>query len=475
MDARMKIKPYPYQVDGILKIREKNFGLFWEMGLGKTFTVLFSMGTKPGISIVFAPISASQTWVDEQKKWRPDLALVSTIGLPKKLRAKQRARVYYHSDEKHIILLCNYEQAQEVNEWCIKYGINLKFAIADESSYIKSRKAKRTKAVLKIAQRATRRVILSGTPVLQGPLDLYTQIKFLNKEIFPENYYAFQHKYAVMGGFENKQIVKYKNLEHLTARIKNRVQSRKKEEVAPDLPEKIYVTRVVRLSEKERKNYDMIKKAALMELPSGKFVPIANALAKITKLTQAAGGFFYNEVHTMDESKPKKEAIEIGSSKRNEVVELLTTGELKGIPTIVWSVMRHELKSLSEELVKAGLNVASEQEDGSYRAAGNAFIRGDADVLVANPMALGYGMNLQRATAMIFVSNSYRYGDRAQAEARAHRIGQLFPVTIIDLIAENTIDSKILKIVNKKGSMAGMIMDELGVNIHEKEIVEMEF
>lgn len=471
----MKINPYPYQSEGIKTIRERHYGCFWEMGLGKTFTVLLSMPNTPGISVVFSPISASQTWIDETKKWRPDIKLISTIGLNKKQRAKQRAKVFYHSDEQPIILLCNYEQAQEVMEWVVRYKVKFVFAVADESSYIKSRKAKRTKAVLKISKHAKRRVILSGTPVLQGPLDLYSQMKFLDESILHENFYAFQAKYAIMGGFENKQIVKYKNLDNLTARIKQHCQSIKKEEVQKDLPEKIYVKHVVRLSEKERKNYDMIKKAALIELPSGKFVPIANALAKITKLTQAAGGFFYTETHTMDESKPKRFAVELGRSKRKEVVEMLTIGKLKRIPTIIWSVMRYELEMLSQDLVDTGLSVASEQEDGSYREAGNAFIQGKADILIANPMALGYGMNLQRATAMIFVSNSYRFGDRAQAEARAHRIGQVFPVTIIDLIAEDTIDSKILKIINKKGSMAEIIMDELGVIIHETETVEMEF
>lgn len=467
----MKHKPYPYQLTGIKAIREKHFGCFWEMGLGKTFTVLLSMPISPGLSIVLSPISASQTWVDETVKWRPDIKLYSTIGMTKKQRAKERARAFYYSDEQPTILLMNYEQAQETLGWIIRYKIKLIFAVADESSFIKSRKAKRTKAVLKISLYAKRRVILSGTPVLQGPLDLYTQMRFLDPSIFHENYYAFQSRYAVLGGFEGKQIMRYKNLDNLTARIKKHCQSIKKNEVAKDLPPKIYVKRVVRLSDKEKRNYDMIKKEALLELPSGKYVPIANALAKITKLTQAASGFFYTEIHSMDGPINKKEAVEIGRSKRKEVVEMMF-GELKNIPTIIWAVLRHELKMLSNELVEAGLNVASEIEDGSYREAGNAFIKGKADILVANPMALGYGMNLQRATAMIFVSNSYRYGDREQAEARAHRIGQVFPVTIIDLIAEDTIDSKILKVIQKKGTMAGMIIDELGVPVHETEKIE---
>lgn len=471
----MKSSPYPYQKTGIKIIREKNYGLFWEMGLGKTPTVLWSMPTKPGISIVIAPISAIDTWIDETEKWRPDMKLITTMGLPLKQRKKERAKVFYNSDEYHIILLINYEQTKETFEWLVKYNINLKFAVADESSKIKSRKAARTKGALKISERATRRVILSGTPVLQGPLDLYTQIKFLQPSVFYENYYAFQANYAVLGGFENKQIVRYKNLDNLTERIKDRVQSIKKEEVAQDLPPKIYVKHTVRLSEKEQKNYDLIKKEALMELPSGKFIPIANALAKITKLTQAASGFVYNEIHSMNDTKSKKEAIEFGRSKRKEVVELLTTGDLKGIPTIVWSVMRYELKMLSDELCRAGLNIASETLDGSYREAASEFVKGNANVLVANPMALGYGGNYQCATAMIFVSNSYRYGDRAQAEARAHRIGQKFPVTIVDLIAEGTIDSKILKVISKKGTMAGMIMDELGVIFNETEKAEIEF
>lgn len=460
----------PYQKDGVGKLQAHHYGLFWKMRLGKTCVVLLSIPKQPGLSIVVCPISAFQTWIDEVEKWRPDIKIVSTIGLISKYRKIKRAKAFYGSTKYHVILLVNYEQAKETFEWLQKYNIDLQMAVADESSYIKNRAAKRTKAAIKISERAKRRCILSGTPVLQGPLDLYSQMQFLDKGILPESFWTFQSRYAVMGGFENKQATGYKNLSHLTDRIKKWTQSLSVEDVISDLPPRIYTKRIVQLSLEERKSYNTIKDLMLLELPTGKYVPIVNALSKITKLAQAASGFFYTEFPNQKSSRINlRHAVQVGESKRREVVNLLTSGELNGDKTIIWSVLRYELMMLSSDLTKAKLKVASQFVNGSYILAAKKFMSGQADILIANPMALGYGINLGIADTMIFVSNTYKYGDREQAEARADNLEKKTNALIIDIIADKTIDSKILKIIQKKATIAEIILEELGVGTNSLE------
>jgi SNF2 family DNA or RNA helicase len=449
----------PHQRRCIEAATKSPLGLFLEMGLGKTRIALELMPDYPSLSIVVCPISVKHTWESEAQLWRMDIVVKSTIGLNASKRQKVRAQVLFWKNENPTILLINYEQAAETVKWLKSNQIRPKIAVADESTYIKNHKAKRSKAMHALALISVRCYALTGTPVLQGPLDLYSQLEFVNNLILPENYYAFRSRYAIMGGFERKQVVGYKNLDHLTKRIKDWTISIKKEDVALDLPPKIYVERCVNLSPKERKNYDTIKKEAILSLPKGEFVPLVNALSKLAKLMQASSGFNYIQ------NGFKRDVIEYGKTKRQAAIELITEGDLAGQPTVIWSVFIHELQAMHTELVKAGVNITSEINHKTPSEAARAFINGQAGVLLLNPASMSHGVNLQRATAEIFLSNNFKYGDREQAEARCHRIGQQYPVTIVDIISQDTIDRKILRVLSKKAELADVVTSELGVKI----------
>jgi SNF2 family DNA or RNA helicase len=448
----------PYQRQAVELGLNQSCALFFEMGLGKTRTALNYIPGRPSFNVVIAPISASHSWPTEAEKWRPDVKVINQVAHSKPQRDKKTAWALNSAKKHPTILLINYEQAVELFKATSKARQSIDKLIADESSYIKNHRAQRTKAALNLRKISGRGYILTGTPILQGPIDLWAQMQLISPRILSENYYSFRARYCVMGGFEKKQIIRYKNLDQLMKRIDPHIISITKDMAAPDLPPLTYQELHVKLSAPEMAAYKLIKKEAVMALPSGDYIPITTALTKMTKLLQAAQGFYYYE-----DEKLQRQVKVNGDSKRRAVIELLQ-GPLAGQNVIIWSIFTHEIKQLSREIMKAGFNCCSPALDFvTPLEAAEAFINTPHfNILIANPASLAYGMNLQKATVEIFLSNSFKYGDRTQAEARSHRLGQTKPVTIIDVLADETLDRKVLNILKGKGDLADLVTETLG-------------
>ncbi|MCK5639242.1 MAG: DEAD/DEAH box helicase, partial [Gammaproteobacteria bacterium] len=401
---------------------------------------------------------------------------------------KQRAVALHHCRHQPVILLINYEQSKETYFWfkpLAKDGGKFHVIVADESSWIKNGTAKRTKATIALRSFAEKAYALSGTPILQGPMDLHSQMAFVDPSILPENIWAFRARYAIIinktigrppgtfgpddPGTEKtfKVIDGYQNMDELMERLRPWSMSLLKKDVAPELPPKIYETREVELDAKERKNFQFIEKEMALVFPEGGFVPLPNALSKLMKLMQGSSGFYYYDI-PVPGSVPfdGKHVVEHGSTKRKEVIEMLDH-ELAGKPIILWSALKWEQWRLAEELKEAGHTVACKYFDKTAARAAEQFIDGKADILVASAAELGYGLNAQRSSDQIFVSNNFKFGDRRQGEDRQHRIGQENPVTIVDMIAIKTRDEKVLGILQGKGDISDFVMKELGVNVRK--------
>lgn len=221
----------------------------------------------------------------------------------------------------------------------------------------------------------------------------------------------------------------------------------------PELPEIIYMDMPVELSDDERKNYDNIKKENILSCKGIESIALTNALAKLSKQMQASSGFFYYR----DEQKPKEQLSKSFGASKREVVKDLLTGELENKTVIVWSIFIYETEKLKEEL--SDLDITTDSA---------AFMAGEHRILIANPASSGYALNLQRATVQIFVSYNFKYGDYTQAVSRSHRMGQSEPVTIINLVAKDTLDKHVLDVLNKKDTLNNLIKRELGVAAKEE-------
>ena len=329
----------------------------------------------------------------------------------------------------------------------------------DESTTIKTPTAKRTKSITDLALLAKYKRILTGSPVTKSPLDLYSQCKFLDENLLGfQSYYSFRQRYAHMvsrnfGGRQVQIVASYRRLGELSDSLK-KFSYRILKEDCLDLPEKIYIKRTVELTEEQNKKYKTMKQAALAEF-QGQITTAPNVLTQLMRLHQITCGHL-----KLDNG----EIVELKNNRLNELMDVLEEVEGKAI---IWANYIYDIEAIVEEIQKKYGSDSVVQYYGAVEAEKRqknieAFQDKDSPVrfFVGNPQTGGYGITLTAANTVIYYSNGYDLEKRLQSEDRAHRIGQKKSVTYIDLIAEDTVDEKIVKALRKKIDIASEILGE---------------
>ena len=331
----------------------------------------------------------------------------------------------------------------------------------DESTAIKNPKARRTKAVIKIGKKAKYKRILTGFPVTQSPMDLWAQCNFLHPTLLGEdvgdNYFQFQYRYAILkkrsvGSHSFNMLVGYRNLDGLSDIIK-KFSSRVMKADCLDLPDKIYMQRQVQLTRDQARIYNEIKEYALAHLGDDDFLTAPNVMTQLIRLQQVLSG------HTKtDEGK----VVDIKDNRLKELMECLE--EISG-KVIIWSRFRYDIERIKNELIKvygplSAVSYYGDTTDEERSGAIEQFQNGDAQFFIGNPQTGGYGITLTAAETVVYFANSFDLAVRMQSEDRCHRIGQTKHVTYIDLIAEKTIDEKIVKSLRNKMDIASVVMGE---------------
>ena len=330
----------------------------------------------------------------------------------------------------------------------------------DESTAIKSPKAGRTKALIKIGQLAKYRRILTGFPVTQSPMDLWAQCRFLNKELLGDcgdNFFQFQYRYAVMkkqhvGTHSFNRVVGYRNLEQLSFLLKE-FSSRITKDECLDLPSKIYTQRNISLTDDQDRIYGELKEFALAHIDNEEFMTANNVMTQLLRMQQVLSGHVKSDAG---------EFIEVKDNRLNELLDCLE--EIEG-KAIIWSRFRYDVKRITQSLTKAhgpGSTVSyfGDTTDEERSSAIEQFQNGTARFFVGNPQTGGYGITLTAANTVIYFANSFDLAVRMQSEDRAHRIGQTDHVTYIDFISEKTIDEKIVKALRNKMDIASTVLGE---------------
>mgnify|MGYP003624585625 FL=1 len=329
----------------------------------------------------------------------------------------------------------------------------------DESTTIKNPTAKRTKSILQLGNLVTYRRILTGSPVTKSPLDLYTQCMFLDKKhLGLESYYSYRARYAHMvkrnfGGRQVQIIDSYRRLDELAGKL-DHFSYRVLKEDCLDLPPKVFTTRIVELSTEQKEQYVMMKQAAIAE-HKGKLMSSATALTTLLRLHQITCGTFKADDGT------------VTPIKNNRITALMDClAEIEG-KAIIWATYREDLKNIVTALKKAYGEASTVEYHGGVDAtlrqdniAQFQDVKGPTRFFVGNAQTGGYGITLTAANTVIYYSNNYDLEKRLQSEDRAHRIGQTGSVTYVDLVAEKTIDERIIKSLKDKVNIANEIMGE---------------
>ena len=475
MDYEHKTTPYAHQAETLqASWSQTNWAYFMEMGTGKSkvcidnAAMLYERG-EIDTFIVAAPKGVYRNWANlEIPAHMPDRVRDGSLVAmwkpnPTKALKSDLASFAEPSTGGLRMLMINIEalstaKGQRYLEAVLRASKAL-LAI-DESTAIKSPKASRSKALIKLAPLAKYRRILTGFPVTQSPLDLWAQCRFLDGSLLGDcgnNFFQFQYRYAIMnkrtmGAHSFNQIVGYRNLDELSDRLKV-FSSRVMKDDCLDLPSKIYTQRTVVMTADQERIYNDLKKYALAHIEDQEYMTATNVMTQLLRLQQVLSG------HTKSDS---GEVIEIKDNRLNEMMECLAETDGKAI---IWSRFRYDVKRIAAALAKehgprSVVTYFGDTSDEERSEAIERFQNGDARFFVGNPQTGGYGITLTAATLVIYFANSFDLAVRMQSEDRAHRIGQNKHVTYIDLIAEGTIDKQIVQALRSKMDIASKVMGE---------------
>ena len=465
-------KPYKHQLEAFeASADKKNFALLLDMGTGKTKVTIDTAGylfEKGDIEfvLVIAPKGVIANWEGEiEAHLPPRIKRELVLWNPNLSKERRDAlnELYKNTDNQLKFLLMNVEAFQsekgtDVAETFVKKFKT--FMAVDESTTIKNRKAKRTKALCAVGRGAVYRRILTGSPITRSPLDLYSQMAFLDPNLLGfKSYYAFQGRYSIvsrrtMGAHSFNQVVGFRRLDELTEKLSEHSFRVKKEDCL-DLPAKIYTKREVALTKEQQKAYKQMKKLALAKLDSGELSTTQNVLTQLMRLQQICCGNL-----TDDDGK-------IHPLPSNRIKELLEVCEEIQGKAIIWATWTMDIRSIADALrdcygVQAVASLHGETPDSERPQIVKDFQDRQSELrfLVGHPKTGGHGLTLTAANTVIYYSNSYDLELRVQSEDRAHRITQNNKVTYIDLMSPKTIDEKIVKSLRDKINVADTIMGE---------------
>ena len=470
MKYKFKTEPYQHQLDALeTSWNRETYAYFMEMGTGKTkvlidnMSMLYDKGKIDGALIV-APKGVIGTWFKQEiPAHLVDHVEKKAILWQALINKTQKAKLdsLFTVDEDLHILIMNVEafSTEKGVQFAQKFLLSHKTLMAiDESTTIKNPKAKRTKNILRLSKQAKYRRILTGSPVTKNPLDLYSQCEFLDPYLLDfQSYYAFRNRYAEMRtanfyGRSVQIVAKFRHLEELAGKLKP-FSFRVLKEDCLDLPEKTFMKREIELTKEQKEVYKQMKKMALAFF-GGKAVKTATALTQIMRLQQITCGHF-----TADDGS-------IQNIKNNRLSELMSIlDEIEG-KAVIWAHYQHDVKNIIKEIQKVhgpgsvvdyyGLTPKDIRQNNIEKFQGDDRVK----YFVGSPATGGYGITLTAASTMIYYSNGYDLEKRLQSQDRIHRIGQKKPVTYIDIIAEDTVDTKIVKALRKKINIASEVMGE---------------
>ena len=468
-DFKFKTKPFAHQIDGVrFGLNKKKFLLCDDQGLGKTKQIIDFVGclektdTINKVLIVCGVNSLKYNWQSEisihsdEKGWVLGTRFRKTTGKAYEGSTKDKLDDLDNLPDCRYIITnietlragaekitkskYHFPIAEKLQELCKNGTISV--IAFDECHKSKEPTSLQSRAMINV--QAKYMVAMSGTPLMNNPLDLYFPMKWLGYE--NHSFYQFKQHYCTLGGWGGSQVVGYKNLEEIRAMMDNIMLRRLKTEVL-DLPEKIRKIEYVDMTPKQNQIYKEVYNGVMSDLQKIKFSN--NPLSMMIRLRQATGwtGIISN---TVQESAKMERMIEL-------VQEIVASGQ-KAIIFSNWESMtevaREKLKSYNPAYI-TGATKADERMKEVDRFQTDDKCR----VIIGTIGAMGTGLTLTAAQNVIFLDSPWNMALKAQAEDRAHRIGTKGTVNIITLVCKNTIDERIEELVEKKGQIADALVD----------------
>lgn len=435
-------KPYNHQTQAIEKIKQSNISaLFMEMGTGKSYTAIELIRLRQhriNNVIWLTTVNLKDTVYEEIKK-HTNLTDIYIFDDKTTIKNVPESFVYIvglesisSSDRQTLVL------NHIVN--------NHSFVIIDESDKIKGHKSRRTQRLTQICQKAKYRMIMTGTPLSQGIVDLYAQMYFLSPEILGYNsFYSFAHNHLEYSEKYPGLVIRSHNVDYITSKIQPYVYQVTKEECL-DLPDKIYEQRYFRLTEEQGAAYWQAKQEILMSVEE---INSYTIFQLFSALQQIVSGFWKREGKLLEFPHLRLQYL-------MELLEQLPENE----KVIIWCKYQHSVNQIQKHLSNVsiyygGLSKREKQEQLDL-------FRNENKYLIATAGSGGRGLTLVESAYAVFYENEFKYSHRLQAEDRIHRIGQTRKPTYIDLISDSGIDRRIMKAISDKENVTDSFKQKLG-------------
>ncbi len=476
---QFKTKPFAHQAEALKRgWNHKFFAYLMEMGTGKTKVaidnacILYERGHINGL-VIIAPKGVYQNWPRE-----------IDIHMPDRIRSKAKIAFWRSHLPKYTlkeiadaantpnlgVFIINVESfVSDKTKKMLTAFLERRncMVVVDESTTIKNAKAKRSKAITQICANAVFRRILTGSPVVNNPMDLFGQSQFLKPGLLAKSEAGYQTQFCVtrdlqVDGIDKKTgkprkftvrtVVGSKNIDRLQEKIASWSYRARKAECL-DLPEKIYQVRNVEITDEQKTLYEKFKSIAYHEFEDGSEMSADVVIKQLLRLHQIVCGYAVDDEGNV---RPLK-------SRRMDVL-METLQEVDG-KVIIWANYLQNIHDIYSKLQEAYGREAvvayyggTSLDDRDYAV--KALQNGPARFLVGNTQTAGYGLTLTAATTHVYYSNNYNLELRAQSEDRSHRIGQHSPVTYIDLVTAGTVDDRILHALRNKIDLAAAILQD---------------
>ena len=482
MPIKSSVKPFTHQqtayslaIDMMLKQGRGGYALLFEQGCGKSLTAVAIAGAlyQAGLiqrMLIIAPLAVGPVWPREFADYAafPFTATILTGSKQKKIGLLQQLQS--STKETLKVAIINYESVWRVDDAICDFKPSL--IVCDESQRIKDPQSKQSKAIHALGDHARFKLMLTGTPIANSPLDFFSQYRFLDRSVFGDSWFPFRARYAITAqevnhasGRKYTKVIGYQHLDELVAQAHS-IAFRVTKEQALDLPDQIDQNLYCYLEPAAQRAYTELARQSVTELQQmGLAVTTRHVITRMLRLSQIAGGFVRTDIDGYEDQRGAGEVVAISQAKldlyRETLSELL--GQNKKV--VVFARFTAEIRAICDVTAELTGESGYRLIDGSIPGDQRGKIVEDfqtdpnVKVFVAQIQTAGLGITLTAADTAIFYSTDYSYAAYEQARARIHRIGQHRPCTYIHLIAKDTIDEDVAEALRQKANVADLLVD----------------
>lgn len=458
-EPQFRVECFDFQLENFHKFKNKpQWAIFSVQGTGKTKTALdiishrWLKGTISGVMLFSSPKGVHAQWIEEQlpKHLWSSVAQESYIWdgkKPPQWLGKPTDKLQITSGN---IDMLKSEKGRDLLAQHARTHRGKLMIIVDEADSIKNKSAQRSIRLREIAALTPQRAIMTGTPIAKDLTDEWSEFYFLDPNIIGHKYLtSFRAQYCEMGGFEGREVIGHRNVEHFKKIVAPYIFRATKADL--NLPPKIFDEVIFDLDKEQKEHIRNIRTQFFSQLESGDAVSVKNGATAINKIQQISNGFVKSEDGT------------IISMKVNPRLDALVTlrRSIQG-KVIIWCRYQEDVQRVLAKFPNA-VTIYGLDSGADRKRSKTEFIEGDKSELIATAGAAGKGVDgLQKVCSdAIYYSNSYNAIDRWQSEDRIDRIGSLGAASYFDLIARGSVDRPILSNLKRKKGISDLALGDI--------------